>query len=219
MAAAAEPAGRAVVLHGDLFRQASRLAGGAARLEAILRLLMANDALERDGAATTGAWVRVVASERRAADALVGDATARLLLGAVRAALGADRAHLWAPMPPETALPALSAADRGRIMERLARLGLVDWRPRGIGARYLLRDPFLDSGCGVDWDAEQRKHRHDLEKLRRMQAYAYQRGCRRRYVLEYFGESAPWRCGRCDRCLPAAARILPGWPAPRRRAR
>jgi ATP-dependent DNA helicase RecQ len=213
----AGPGSRAILLHGDLMRQAARLAGGAGRLEAVLRLLTANGAIARDGAATTGAWVRVIASEVRGREALAGDPVARTLLEAVRGALGPAHAHRWSPMPPADLLPAISDGDRARIMDRLAALGLVDWRPRGIGARYTLQAPFDAPGHGVDWEAEKRKHRHDLEKLRRMQAYAYQRGCRRRYVLQYFGESAPWRCGRCDRCLPDSRRILPGWPAPRRR--
>lgn len=208
---------RAVLLHGDLFRQAARLAGGANRLEAVLRLLAANGAIARDGAATTGAWVRVIASEARGREVLGGEPTAVALLDGIRHALDPEHAHRWAPMPHESLLPAIPRDDRARLMERLAELGLLDWRPRGIGARYLLQPPFDQPGLGIDWDAEKRKHRHDLEKLRRMQAYAYQRGCRRRYVLEYFGESAPWRCGRCDRCIPDSARILPGWPAPRRR--
>jgi ATP-dependent DNA helicase RecQ len=103
------------------------------------------------------------------------------------------------------------------VLESLRDRGLLDWRPRGIGARYTLLERFTRPDLGIDWDRERRKHRHDLEKLRRMQAYAYQRGCRRRYVLAYFGDSAPWRCGRCDLCLPPARRILPGWPAPRRK--
>jgi ATP-dependent DNA helicase RecQ len=213
----AGPGSRAILLHGDLMRQAARLAGGAGRLEAVLRLLAANGAIARDGAATTGAWVRVIASEARGREALPGEPVARTLLEAIRDALGPAHAHRWSPMPPADLLPAITAGDRARIMDRLAALGLVDWRPRGIGARYTLQAPFDSPGHGIDWEAEKRKHRHDLDKLRRMQAYAYQRGCRRRYVLQYFGESAPWRCGRCDRCLPDSRRILPGWPAPRRR--
>jgi ATP-dependent DNA helicase RecQ len=209
-------AGRAILLHGDLFRQAARLAGGAARLDAVLRLLGANGALDRDGAATTGAWVRVIASEARGREALAGEPDAGLLLESIRAALDPEQAHRWAPMPPADALPALPDADRARLMERLRHLGVVDWKPRGIGARYILREPFDESGHGIDWEREKAKHRHDLDKLRRMQGYAYQRGCRRRYILQYFGESAPWRCGRCDRCLPDPRRILPGWPAPHR---
>ncbi len=222
MAAAANvdmaPGGvRAVLLHGELFRQATRLAGGAQRLDAVLRLMAANRAVERDGAATTGAWIRVIASESRGRTALATEPDARLLLEAVRASLDPGQAHRWSPMPPESVLPAMPTSDRARALERLRALGLIDWRPRGIGARYILLEGFDGPGHGIDWEREKLKHRHDLEKLRRMQAYAYQAGCRRKYVLEYFGESAPWRCGRCDRCLPDDRRLLPGWPAPRKR--
>jgi ATP-dependent DNA helicase RecQ len=217
IAHASRDADGAVMLHGDLFRQAARLAGGGGRLDAMLRLLTTSGAIEREGAGTTGAWVRIVASEARATDALGGEPDARLLLSAIRAALGPDHGHRWSPMPPANLLPALTDDDRARLMDRLRDRGLVDWKPRGIGARYRLLPPFHRPGLGVDWDRQQQKHQHDLEKLRRMQAYAYQRGCRRRYILQYFGEDGPWRCGRCDRCLPDPRRILPGWPAPRRR--
>jgi ATP-dependent DNA helicase RecQ len=209
--------GTVVHLHGPTFRQAARLAGGAKRLEAVLRLLAKNEALEADGATRSGAWVRVIASERRVADELGDAPTARLLLEAIRAALEPAMAHRWAPLPPAETLPAISPADRKRLLDSLKDRGLLDWRPRGIGARYRLLEPLFTDGLGVDWEQERRKHRHDLEKLRRVQAYAYQRGCRTRFVLNYFGEDAPWRCGRCDRC--ASEQIVPGWPSPRRRVR
>jgi ATP-dependent DNA helicase RecQ len=207
---------RGVLLQGDLFRQAARLAGGGQRLDAVLRLLGAHGSLQREGSATTGAWVRLIASEGRARDALTGDPAGQVLVDAIRVALG-DHAHRWSPLPPESDLPAIPAQERDRILERLRDAAILDWRPRGIGARFTFLPPFHSPGLGVDWERERQKHRSDLDKLRSMQAYAYQRGCRRRYVLAYFGETAPWRCGRCDRCLPDAARILPGWPAPRRR--
>ena len=31
-----------------------------------------------------------------------------------------------------------------------------------------------------------------------MEAYAEETWCRRRFLLEYFGEAAPARCGNCD---------------------
>ncbi len=208
--------GAAVHLHGPTFRQAARLAGGAKRLEAVLRLLTKNGALEADGTTRSGAWVRVIASERRAADELVDAPTARLLIEAIRSAVGPAMAHRWAPLPPAEALPAVSPSDRNRLLDSLKDRGLLDWRPRGIGARYRLLEPLFTDGLGVNWEQERRKHRHDLEKLRRVQAYAYQRGCRTRFVLNYFGEDASWRCGRCDRCAGGPG-IVPGWPAPRRR--
>ena len=212
------PHGAVVHLHGPTFRQAARLAGGAKRLEAVLRLLAKSGALEVDGTTRSGAWVRVIASERRAEAELDREPTARLLLESIRSALDPAMAHRWAPLPPEEALPALSPSDRKRLLDALRERGLLDWRPRGMGARYRLLEPLFADGLGVDWEQERRKHRHDLEKLRRVQAYAYQRGCRTRFVLNYFGESAPWRCGRCDRCAGEPG-IVPGWPSPRRRIR
>jgi ATP-dependent DNA helicase RecQ len=45
-----------------------------------------------------------------------------------------------------------------------------------------------------------RLRRGALAKLDSVERYARTRGCRRRALLRYFGESAPARCGSCDRC-------------------
>ncbi len=53
-------------------------------------------------------------------------------------------------------------------------------------------------------------HRKDAEsRLARMVEYAETRKCRRRLILEYFGEASPRTCDHCDNCKP---------PAPRRRS-
>jgi ATP-dependent DNA helicase RecQ len=54
----------------------------------------------------------------------------------------------------------------------------------------------------LDYAALQRRKHHELQKLRRIVGYANARQCRRRRILDYFGEawSQP-NCGACDICL------------------
>ncbi len=40
-----------------------------------------------------------------------------------------------------------------------------------------------------------------MKKLERMQEYCEDEGCRRQFLMEYFGESFPAYCGSCDYCL------------------
>ncbi len=51
-----------------------------------------------------------------------------------------------------------------------------------------------------DWAAARRLRRRGRVKLGAVRAFAQTRSCRRRALLRYFGEDAPERCGRCDRC-------------------
>ena len=53
----------------------------------------------------------------------------------------------------------------------------------------------LDAGT-----AEQLRRR-ELERLRIMTGYCATRRCLRRYILSYFGETAPEECGTCANCL------------------
>jgi ATP-dependent DNA helicase RecQ len=56
--------------------------------------------------------------------------------------------------------------------------------------------------------ASQQKQQQDLRKrrLEQMQGYAEGRGCRREYLLRYFGDEFTGPCGNCDRCEAAGVK-------------
>jgi ATP-dependent DNA helicase RecQ len=88
----------------------------------------------------------------------------------------------------------LSAAARS-LEER----GLIQIRTgdRSSGAR-LLRNGALE----LDFGALRQRRDHVLKKLDLMIEFAERSWCRRRAILEYFGETSSFdRCGTCDVCL------------------
>lgn len=87
----------------------------------------------------------------------------------------------------------LTAALRG-LQER----NYLAWRPaERIGGVELLRP---GEQLTLDEERLRKRRRQEFEKLDRMIDFASS-SCRRKYLLEYFGERAPWpRCGTCDGC-------------------
>ena len=92
----------------------------------------------------------------------------------------------------------LQAALRG-----LAQRGLIEYRPADrSGGVELLQ---LGTVLTLDENRIKERRQREMEKLDRMVGYA-NAPCRRRYVVEYFGEKAPWsECGTCDRCRGGTA--------------
>lgn len=61
-----------------------------------------------------------------------------------------------------------------------------------------------DSPLALDEKALRKRRNQEYAKLDKMVDYTGS-GCRRRYVIEYFGEKAPWpQCGTCDQCRAGA---------------
>jgi ATP-dependent DNA helicase RecQ len=54
--------------------------------------------------------------------------------------------------------------------------------------------------------AQEQRSTVDDSRLTMMRNYAETRGCRRRFILTYFGEPAADECFTCDRCIANAAR-------------
>ena len=92
--------------------------------------------------------------------------------------------------------------DLGRAARAVARLeqaGAVEIRPDGS---VRLADGGGDPAAAAEAAAAAQAARRRVEasRLDMMRAYCETRGCRRRFVLTYFGEPAPEWCGNCDTC-------------------
>jgi ATP-dependent DNA helicase RecQ len=56
-------------------------------------------------------------------------------------------------------------------------------------------------------EGNEEQTRISLQKLDRMAWYGETTGCRRQYLLQYFGEQAPDNCGACDNCTVVKERV------------
>jgi ATP-dependent DNA helicase RecQ len=108
-----------------------------------------------------------------------------------------------------------SAMEVGAAVKHLERAGHVVRTPRGV----VVREPELGAGeLRIDGAALRARRDRDLSLLRRMTSYAYHEGCRRSFLLAYFGDR-PAPCSGCDVCSgPTEAPVEPT-PPPRKRTR
>lgn len=89
-----------------------------------------------------------------------------------------------------------------RALRALKKDGVIDYQPPFRGKEIYLAKTALPSALDIDFHALEEKHAADLDKLNRMEGYIYTHSCRRKYILDYFGESgARERCGACDNCV------------------
>jgi ATP-dependent DNA helicase RecQ len=199
---------------------------GDREVESALRLLIQAGALRSDPETGGRVFVRLLATaERIKRDLGAGDARK---LGLLRALwrVGGDTLYDGVSvdldgLPPGFggavgAMPLLTELERGQFLE---------WHRLGGGDH--VTDPRRPlAAFPLDWAALDRRRRNELSKLDAMQQYAYATGCRRGFVLRYFGDPAAGKdCGGCDNCLGThdATRRQKTAPAPKpgekRRAR
>jgi ATP-dependent DNA helicase RecQ len=111
------------------------------------------------------------------------------------------------PVPLPALRNALDMSDTrlGQVLTRLEDAGAVDIR--GDGTVQAVPDgPAPDEATRVALAAQGARTSMDESRLTMMRNYAETRGCRRRFILTYFGEPAAERCWTCDRCVADAAR-------------
>jgi ATP-dependent DNA helicase RecQ len=93
----------------------------------------------------------------------------------------------------------LSDTRLTRILNRLEDVDAVDVQPDGrVKANDSTIDPREVARAAVE---KQNRHRHHARsRLEMMRQYAELTGCRRTFLLNYFGESRTEPCGSCDIC-------------------
>ncbi len=95
----------------------------------------------------------------------------------------------------------------GRALRHLASELPVDYIPPFRGNALRIADRTKKArDLMIDFSALDVRKRQEYEKLDRMVRYAKAPGCRRGYILSYFGdtEAGSANCGRCDNCDPNA---------------
>ncbi len=196
-------------------------ARGGRQLQSALRILEELALLRRLPPAPGPAWLRLIATPERLRSELAGEAgkRERSLLRAIARRFGEDAVYRGVTFPlASLPSPVPGAPEPRAVLAALAERTILEWRPYPEGGAFLL---LAAPGAPAPFDpaALERRRERAVHRLRRMEAYAYQRGCRRAFVLRYFGDpDARPRCAGCDVCLGPAGRLVPGALPPRTRA-
>ncbi|MGN8131101.1 RecQ family ATP-dependent DNA helicase [Paenarthrobacter sp. 22069] len=127
------------------------------------------------------------------------------LLAVLKLLKSADAPVPKASLAELTGLPARRVTG---LINQLEEIGAVSTGKRGIRLTSKAKLPAL---VGAAVELAEARQRVDQSRLTMMRAYAETDGCRRQFLLGYFGEDLPEPCGNCDGC---AAAVAPGHPAP-----
>ena len=171
-------------------------------VESALRLLVQAGALRSDPESGGRAFVRLLATaERIKRDLGASDA---LRLGLLRSLwrVAGDALYDGATVDLDALPPGFGGAVGSMpLLQSLEQEQYLEWHRLGGGDHVVnLRRPL--SAYPLDWAALDRRRKAELAKLESVQQYAYATGCRRGFVLRYFGDPAAGKdCGGCDNCL------------------
>jgi ATP-dependent DNA helicase RecQ len=171
-------------------------------VEAALRVLVHAGAIRSEPASGGRVFVRLLATaDRIKRDLGPGDAMKLGLLRALWRVAG-DSLYDGASIDLDGLPPGFGGAVGAMpVLDSLEQTQFLEWHRLGGGDRIAnLKRPL--SAYPLDWAALERRRKAELAKLEAVQQYAYATGCRRGFVLRYFGDPAAGKdCGGCDNCL------------------
>jgi ATP-dependent DNA helicase RecQ len=191
-------------------------------VESSLRLLVRAGVVMTDGDAGSLARVRLLATPARITRELGSVRQRELELLRALWRIAGDALHDGAAVDlsrlprPAGGIGAIAAS-----LDALQATQFLEWERLGGDRLANPRRPL--TAYPMDWSALDRRRKAELAKLESVQQYAYATGCRRGFVLRYFGDPAAGRdCGGCDNCLGTHGTRTPastGVPRPAERKR
>ena len=102
-----------------------------------------------------------------------------------------------------TALVDEAGLSRSRLLtavQRLQEAGVVVVSEDDGSIEATAEGPTMEEAVDVAAAAEQDRRHFELSRVEMARAYAERRGCRRAFILGYFGEGYDPPCGNCDNC-------------------
>ncbi|HEX4906647.1 MAG TPA: RecQ family ATP-dependent DNA helicase [Acidimicrobiales bacterium] len=122
-----------------------------------------------------------------------------------RVAVVLEAAQRPVPVTEVRAALDLSETTLGQVLSRLEDVGAVEQSADGNVA-YVPDGPEPAQAVEEALGHQESRSTVDESRLTMMRSYAETRGCRRRFILTYFGEPAADECFTCDRCITNAAK-------------
>ncbi len=201
----------AVSLSADEIATRLKSKAGGRDVESALRILKQGGAYSVDQEGSARVEVRLLATPERIKRELGGQDS--LELGLLRAMwrVAGDALNDGAAIDLEGLPHGLGgSASKLRLLDSLQSRQFVQWKRAGAGASLTAPKKPL-TAFKIDWTMIDRRRRADMQKLEAMQQYAYTKGCRRGFVLRYFGDpAARTSCGGCDNCLDVRVDVEAG---------
>jgi ATP-dependent DNA helicase RecQ len=194
----------AIELSPDDIALRLKVKAGGREVESAQRILMKAGAFAVAQEGGGRVIVRLLAAPERIKRELGSDPSHSLELGILRAMwrVAGDALNDGAAIDLDGLPPGFGRANGAiPLLDALQSRQFLEWRRPSSGAALSAPKKPL-SAFRIDWVAIDRRRRNDLQKLDLMQQYAYTKGCRRGFVLRYFGDKAArTSCTGCDNCL------------------